>query len=101
MSATDKHVSLPSHRAFAGFGLVELMVALTIGLFIIGGMLAVLSASASTQKTRDRATDVQTTGRYAIDLMKRDIQHAGHLGVTSVYYPDAAITMAVTNVCDA
>lgn len=85
----------------AGFSLVELMIALTIGLFLVGSMLAVLLASASTGRTRDRAVDMQVNGRYAIELLKRDLQHAGFLGGTSLFYPDAPTTIPVANVCDA
>mgnify|MGYP006187745937 CR=1 FL=1 len=84
----------------AGFSLVELMIALTIGLFLVGGMLAVVLSSTSTARTRDRAVDMQTNGRYAIELLKRDIQHAGFLGGTSLFYPDAPTAIPVINVCD-
>jgi type IV pilus assembly protein PilW len=85
----------------AGFTLLELMISLTIGLLIVGAMLAVVLSSTSTANTRERASELQTNARFAIDIMKRDIQHAGFLGGTSVLYPDAATTIPVANVCDA
>lgn len=83
-----------------GFTLVELMIALTLGLFLIGSLLAALLASASTGKARERAVDIQTNGSYALDLMKRDAMHAGFLGTTSLFYPDAPTSISVANVCD-
>src|SRR5687768_1145511 len=88
-------------RASAGFTMIELMIALTIGLLLVASMLAVLVASASTGRTRDRAVEVQVNGRHAIDLIKRDVQHAGFLGGTSTFYPDAPAPIAVANACDA
>lgn len=88
-------------RGAHGFSLVELMVALTLGLFLVGALLALLVASASSGRTRDRAVEMQVNGRYAIELLKRDLQHAGFLGGTSMFYPDAPAPFAVTNVCDA
>lgn len=83
-----------------GFTLVEVMISMAIGLVLVGGMMTVLIASNSSAKTRDRATFVQFSGRYALDAIKRDVQHAGYLGITSLFAPDAPITFPVTNVCD-
>lgn len=87
-----------------GFSLVELMVSLTIGLFLVGAMLTTLMTSAALGRTNERASDVRTNGSYALSILKRDVQHAGHLGLTSVFSPDAPLDSAkftVTNVCDA
>lgn len=63
-----------------GFNLVELMVSLTIGLFI---MLAVstmfLGASRSEREYSKLAQKVEN-GRYAIDAIIRDLWHAGFYG---------------------
>ena len=88
-------------RPHGGFTLVELMISMTIGLLIIAGLLAAMLSSSTTGQTRERASAVQLSGRYALDLMKRDIQHAGYLGITSLFAPDAPIPFAVTNACDA
>lgn len=87
-------------RSHGGFTLVELMISMTIGLLIIAGLLAAMLSSSTTGKTRERASAVQLSGRFAIDVMKRDIQHAGYLGITSLFAPDAPISFAVTNACD-
>lgn len=92
----------PGCRDFPrGFTLVELMVSMTIGLLLVAAMLSALLGSSATGKTRDRASAVQFSGRYALDVMKRDIQHAGYLGITSLFIPDIPVPFAVTNVCDA
>lgn len=97
-----------SHRT-RGFTLLELMVAMTISLFILAALAAVVIGTSSTNRTRDRASELQVNGRYALDQIRRDLQHAGFLGVTSLFFPDQAISVAnppfstaiaVTNVCD-
>src|SRR5688572_20820789 len=70
------------HTKSLGFSMVELMVALTVGLLLIGGMVATLVASSGTGKTRERSSEIQNSGRYALDLLKRDLQHAGFMGYT-------------------
>jgi type IV pilus assembly protein PilW len=94
-----------SRDAPRGFTLVELLVSMTIGLLLVAGMLSALLGSSATGKTRDRAAAVQFSGRYALDVMKRDIQHAGYLGITSLFSPDEAVTttiagLVIANVCD-
>jgi type IV pilus assembly protein PilW len=87
-----------------GFTVVELMISLTIGLFLVGAMLTTLMTSAALGRTNERASDARTNGTYALSTVKRDVQHAGHLGLTSVFSPDAPLDSArfpVTNVCDA
>ena len=87
-----------------GFTLVELMISLTIGLFLVGAMLTTLMTSAALGRTNERASDVRTNGTHALWILKRDVQHAGHLGLTSVFSPDMPLDTAkitVTNVCDA
>ena len=94
-------VNLVPTRRQDGFTLVELLVSVAIGLLLVGGMIAALMASSSNAKTRDRATSVQFSGRYALDVMKRDVQHAGYLGITSLFAPDSPVPFTVANVCDA
>ncbi len=91
----------PARSSTGGFTLLELMISVTIGLLILAGMLAALLGSSSLGHTRERASAVQFSGRYALDLMKRDLQHAGYLGITSLFAPDAPVSFAVMNVCDA
>ncbi len=92
---------LPNHARHHGFTLVELMIAMTVGLLLLSGMVTALVGSSSMGKTRERSSVVQFSGRYAIDTMKRDLQHAGYLGITSLFAPDAPVPFAVSNVCDA
>ena len=63
-----------AHSRSRGFSMVELMVALVVGLFLIGAMITVLMTSSSTGKSRERASDLKNNGRYALDLMKRETE---------------------------
>src|SRR5688572_7433146 len=85
-----------------GFSMVELMVALTVGLLLIGGMVATLVASSGTGKTRERASEIQNNGRYALDILKRDLQHAGFMGYTGKVETDndVALNISADNMCD-
>jgi type IV pilus assembly protein PilW len=78
MARTFPIVKPPGAR---GFTLVELMVALLLALLIIAGMFTAFNSASWTTNANARFSQVQNNGRYAADLLRREIQHAGYLGV--------------------
>ena len=72
----------PCRRAaIRGFTLVELMVALLIGLFLVAGMVSVLQGTSHTSTNQMALAQLQNNERIAMTLMTDVIQQAG-------YYPD-------------
>ena len=65
-----------------GFSLIELMVALTIGLFIVAVMLASYATSSASNRTNARVAEFQTNGRFATDFLRRELQHSGFAGLS-------------------
>jgi type IV pilus assembly protein PilW len=63
-----------------GFSLIELMVAMTIGLILTIGVIQIFSASRSTYQLDEGLARAQENGRFAIEFMSREIRHAAHLG---------------------
>src|SRR6056297_2065090 len=63
-----------------GFSLVELMVAITLGLLLTAGMVQLFSSSRLTFQTNDALARVQENGRFAMELLKRDLRQAGERG---------------------
>lgn len=64
----------------AGFSLVEIMIALLIGLFLLGGILQIFSASQQTYRMQSNLARLQENGRFALDFLARDIRMAGYWG---------------------
>ncbi len=81
----------------SGFSLIEMMIALTIGLLVIAALTGVVISGSRSSKSNDRTADMQNGGRYAMDVLKRDIQHAGHHGLTGAEIISS--TQTVTNEC--
>lgn len=71
---------LISPRAQSGFGLVELMIAMTIGLVLLGGIGYLYIGSRGAFRTTDNLSRMQENARYALDMMSRDIRMAGYVG---------------------
>ena len=63
-----------------GFSLVELMVAMAISLVLMAGVVAIFLSSRTTYETTDRLSRIQESGRFALDMLVRDLRSAGYLG---------------------
>ena len=76
-----------------GMTLVELMVSITIGLFLLAGLTVLFSQQSSTQAELEKSSRQIENGRYAMQLLQEDVQLAGYYGE----YTDAAtLTLPVT-----
>jgi type IV pilus assembly protein PilW len=62
----------------SGFTLVELMIAVVIGLFLVGGLLTLVQAMKRTSVTQSGLTQLQENERMAMGLMTDVIQSAGY-----------------------
>ena len=60
-----------------GFTLVELMIAMTLGLIVVGGVVSVVLAGQQSYRTNEALSQVQESARTAFELMARDIRQAG------------------------
>ena len=63
-----------------GLSLVELMVAITIGLFLIGGVIQIYVGSKATYRSQDALSRLQENQRYVLSLLAADIRPAGYVG---------------------
>jgi type IV pilus assembly protein PilW len=63
-----------------GLTLIELMIAITIGLILVLGLIQVFSASRAAYQLSQGIARNQENARFALDFMQRDIRMAGHAG---------------------
>lgn len=64
-------------RLDSGFGLVELMIALVLGLLVIGAAFAVFQSNQATYRANEGLNRIQENARVAFELMSRDLRAAG------------------------
>jgi len=67
-------------NAERGFSLVELMIALVIGLILIAGVLQVFVGSTVTYSMQSGLSKIQENGRFAMSFIVRDLRQAGYFG---------------------
>ena len=67
-------------KGVAGASLVELMISIAVGLIIMAAVLMVLANSSRTRAEIQRTSEKLENGRYAIELLTEELQHAGFYG---------------------
>lgn len=67
-------------RAERGFSLVEMMIAMTIGLMICAGLVTIFANTSNTQQELRRTAQQIENGRYAMDVLSQDLQLTGYFG---------------------
>lgn len=67
-------------RSMAGLSLVEMMIALVIGMIVMLGVIQIFSASQSASRLSEGASRVQENARFALEFLERDLRMAGHMG---------------------
>jgi type IV pilus assembly protein PilW len=66
-----------------GVTLIELMIAMLLGLVVIGGALGVILANRQSYRTNEGLSQVQESARTAFELLARDVRQAGVTGCDS------------------
>lgn len=69
--------SPPGRLRQCGFGIVELMVAIALGLFLVGGAISVFVTNQQAYRTTEQLSRMQESGRTAVELMARQLREAG------------------------
>ncbi|MBQ4833187.1 PilW family protein [Pseudoalteromonas sp. MMG010] len=77
-----------------GFTLVEMMVSLFIGAFILAGVMFTFISMKTTSKDTLDIGDLQESGRLAINIMQRDIEQVGFWGT---FYEDSFTSANTTS----
>ncbi|MEO9078995.1 MAG: prepilin-type N-terminal cleavage/methylation domain-containing protein [Rhodanobacter sp.] len=67
----------------SGFTLIELMIAMLLGLIVIAGVVSVFLATQRSYRTNQALGDVQDGSRIAFELMAHDIRDASLTGCTN------------------
>jgi len=87
-----------NRRSQCGISLLELMISLTIGLFLLAGLTTVYVNSAQSNAELNKAAQQIENGRFAMQNITEDLRHAGYYGQ---YYAVAApVAVGLPDPCD-
>lgn len=83
-----------------GFTLVELMVAMAVGLFLTAGILQLFMSSSRSYAAVDASARIQENARYGVGALTRDIRMAGFMGCRSLYEEGVVVSTAHADTFD-
>jgi type IV pilus assembly protein PilW len=63
-------------RHQTGLTLIEVMIAMLLGVFLIGGILQIFISTKQTYRMQENLSRLQENGRFAMDFISRDIRMA-------------------------
>lgn len=78
-SALCRPISSAKNRC-KGFSLIEMMVAMTIGMLILVALLGMLASSWTSSNSNRRTSEIEFDGRYALDTVINDLRQARFRG---------------------
>jgi type IV pilus assembly protein PilW len=67
-------------QAQQGLSLIELMIAITLGLFLIGGLIQLFVNSKQSYRVQENISRLQENGRFAISFLVKDVRMADYWG---------------------
>ena len=67
-------------RSQKGLTLIEIMISLLIGVFLIVGVIQLFINSKQTYRVQEALARLQESGRFALDFLDRDIRMPGFSG---------------------
>ncbi|WP_240126013.1 PilW family protein [Thermomonas alba] len=77
----------------SGFGLIELMIAMVLGLLVMGAAFAVFQSNQRSFQANEGLNRIQESARVAYELISRDIRAAGGTACSNLARPDAEHTL--------
>ncbi|UUZ56557.1 type IV pilus modification protein PilV [Massilia sp. H-1] len=63
-----------------GFSLMEMLVAMALGLLVVGGVAAVLASSSTIYKSSESRARIQEGSRFSLGMLQEDVRMSGHMG---------------------
>lgn len=79
-----KHPKQSLPKPAPGFTLIELMIAMALGLTVIASAITVFSGSRKSIDLNSALTDMQDSARFALDAITRDIRMSGFQGCIDI-----------------
>jgi type IV pilus assembly protein PilW len=74
------HLRFSHRHSQSGLSLVELMVALLVGMILLGGLIQVYLSNKQSYNAQEQLARMQEGGRFAMELITRDLRRSGYWG---------------------
>ena len=85
--ASAMRFSVDSHAKTRGFSLIELMIAMVLGLLLVEGIFVLFSVTGRVNATQAALSRLQENGRIALNVISEDLRLSGYLPCGSRVQP--------------
>ena len=79
-----KSINLDPDKRQVGFSLVELLVSMVIGVFLLGGIITNFVSTKDSDKIRTAVSQMDADARLALDRLTETVRHAGYQSIYNV-----------------
>ncbi len=85
-------------RRSEGFSLIELMIALALGVVLLLGLITIFEGVRATFNAAEARARIQENGRFALSFLREDIRMAGQLGCLreNLHFPETTVVPPAT-----
>jgi type IV pilus assembly protein PilW len=97
MNNSSSAIFRDAERQSRGFTMVELMIAITVSLFLAGGAIAMLQSTRQTFATQSQLAQLQDNERLAMTFMAEVIESAGYTPSPQTYLNTTVLPAAVVS----
>ena len=70
----------PRHSSQSGMTLIELMIAMALGLILLTGVVTVVDSNKATFRSSRAISRMQENARFILDILSREIRQTGYVG---------------------
>lgn len=77
------HAHQSNRRRQAGLSLIEVIIALVIGVVLLTGIMQIFGSTRLAFSTAEGASRIQENARFAFDMLRNDVRMAAHVGCRS------------------
>ncbi len=70
-----------SYKRSQGLSIIEMMISMVLGLFLVGGLSSIYLSTKESDKTRHAISEMEANARYAMESLSNGIQHAGYRSI--------------------
>ena len=91
---SNQLVNRANRNRQSGLSLVELLIAMTIGLFLLAGITTSYLSSKKTSIKRDQYSQLEDNGRLALEILTKTLEHTGYTSSKGVPLEDKFISVA-------
>lgn len=82
----------------SGLTLVELLIAMTLGIILTYGVTEIYINSKQTYRSQDGLARMQESARFALDFIARDIRSSGYVGCSNIKTITPSITVTTPSI---